>query len=160
MTVLSVIISNIDLHRTSVCPAENYSPLIIDPDAMEALELSLKNFESVSGWRRKVNQRFSIIQDVELPGSNFLDTGPPNTLAESALCEEPFNRRISEALDSHTALYHDKVYLTKVFLYQVVKEGPDSRIGNYCRHDPSLSDPGGVHERAPLAWRRAMGCGR
>ena len=111
---------------------------------MEALELSLKSFESVSGWRRKVNQRFSIIQDVELPGSNFLDTGPPNTLAESALFEEPFNRRISEALDSHTPLYHDKVYLIKVFLYQVVKEGPDSRIGNYCRHDPSPSDPGGV----------------
>jgi hypothetical protein len=101
MTILSVIISNMDLHRTSVRPAKNYSPTIIDPEAMKALEVSLESFEPVSRWRRKVTQRFSIIEEVELPGGNLLDTAPPNTFAESAVFEEPFNRWISEALDRH-----------------------------------------------------------
>jgi len=101
MTILSVIISNIDFHRTSVCPTKNDPPLIIDSNAVKALQISFKSLEPVSRWRRKVTQRFSIIQQVELPGSYSLDTSPPDTLAESALSEEPFYRWISEAPDGH-----------------------------------------------------------
>ena len=121
-----MIIPNVDLYRASIRPTKNYPPLIIDPNAMKALELSLKGFEPVARWGRKVTQRFSIIQQVELPGSYSLDTRPPNTLAESALFEKPFYRWIDEALDGHPLLYHGKVYLRKVFVCQAVKEGRKS----------------------------------
>ena len=118
-----MIISNIDLQRTGFRPAEYYSPPIIDPDAMKALELPLQGFEPVSGWGREVTQSFSIIQEVELPSSNFLDAGPPNAFAESVLIEDPFNRWIGEALDRHRQLYHGEVYRLKVFRNQVAREG-------------------------------------
>jgi hypothetical protein len=130
MTVLSVIVSYTDLHRTSVRPSKNYSPLVIDSDAMKTLEVSLESFEPVSRWGGKITQRFSIIQDVELPGSDFLDTSPPNTFAKSALFEEPFNGCISEALYRHASLYHDKVYLIKVVVNQAVQERQDAATFN------------------------------
>jgi len=44
MIVPSVIISNVDLYRPSICPTKNHPPLIIDSDAMKALEISFESF--------------------------------------------------------------------------------------------------------------------
>jgi hypothetical protein len=133
MIVPSVIFSNIYLYRPSLCPTKNHPPLIIDSNAMESLEISFESFEPVSRWRRKVTQSFSIIQQVELPGRYSLDTGPPNTLADLALSEESFYSRISEALDGHRVLYHHKVYLIKVFIYQAMKDGRGRPWETVCR---------------------------
>jgi len=97
-----MIISNIDVFGTSVCPAEHDSPLIVDPDAVKTFVVSLQSLQPVSRRGRKITQPFGIIQHVELPSSRFRDTNPPETLVDSALPEEPFDGSTGETLDRHS----------------------------------------------------------
>jgi hypothetical protein len=92
ITVLSVIISDIDFHRTSARPTKNDSPLVVNPDAVKTLEFTFESFEPISGWGCQITQCFGIIQNVELSGSDSLDTGPPNAFIESVFFEEALNR--------------------------------------------------------------------
>jgi len=96
-----VIISYIDFNGTSVRPTKNDSPLIVDSDAVQTLEVSLESFKPVSWRRGKITQGFNVVQDVEFPGRDLLDTGPPDTFAQPTLFEEPFNRWIGEAFYRH-----------------------------------------------------------
>ena len=96
-----MVISNIDLSGTSARPAEHDSPLIVDPDAVKALEVSPQSLQPVSGRGGKITQLLRIIQHIELPDSYFRDTGPPYPLVDSTLPEEPFDVPTGETLYRH-----------------------------------------------------------
>ena len=58
----SVVIDDFYLALVSTVPAENDSPLVIDADAPESLEITLQRFEAI-GWRNpKVSQFSGLVQ--------------------------------------------------------------------------------------------------
>ena len=119
MADLSVIISYIDFNGTSSFQRKTTRHWSLILMLCKTLELPFESFKAVSWRRGKITQRFNVIQDVEFPGSDLLDAGPPNTFAKSTLFEEPFNRCIGEALYRHAFLYHVTVYLFTVYLFKV-----------------------------------------
>src|SRR5690242_8389092 len=86
MSAFLVIVDDLDVLGTGVCPSEYDSPLIIDPDRVPARQAASKSLQSVSWWHGQVVQHDSIVQ---------LDQFPTRDLGErlwKALGNLPFSK--------------------------------------------------------------------
>jgi len=68
-----MVVDDFDIGRSSLIPNETYSPLVIDPDRILALPVSLERFEAVTRWNPKIASRSGLIQKTKLSQRHVLD---------------------------------------------------------------------------------------
>jgi hypothetical protein len=65
-TSLPVVVDDADIVRLAGAPPEHNAPLLVNPDAVEAPEVSSKRLESIPRWLKEILQHSSGVQHIEL----------------------------------------------------------------------------------------------
>jgi hypothetical protein len=68
-----VIVDNLDVKGVTVTPLETDPPLLIDPNTVLALSITLQSLELIRAWNRKVFQFASCVQLLQLHQRAFLN---------------------------------------------------------------------------------------
>jgi hypothetical protein len=70
-----VVVNHLHVVGVSARPAEDDSPLIIDPHRMKAPPVALQPFETIAGWAREIAKLGRIVQVQQLPTGGTTETG-------------------------------------------------------------------------------------
>jgi len=97
-----MIIQNADLSWSQNRPFENKSPLIVDPNAVQSLEVVLQRFQFISWGGFQVVQDMGIMQHVEFSGDHLLDSLPFSLLGHFARLKELLELSHQKGLNGHT----------------------------------------------------------
>jgi hypothetical protein len=95
----SMIVNNLNVHRTMNRPDKTCSKLIIYPNAVLACSICDKYLQSVSWWDFEVLKRSRSIEHCELSHRNFLNI---DEALDSVAIEQPLCISTRKRNDSHT----------------------------------------------------------
>ncbi len=96
MPVPSVIVGDANFLRATERPPEHDAPLVVDTDAVQTGEVPAKHFQSIAWWRAQIVEVRSVVEHVELPGSDGAHRRPRNALPYSSRPEECLGRVIRD----------------------------------------------------------------
>jgi hypothetical protein len=60
-----MIINQGDIVNVIVIPTKDQPPLIVDPNAEEAIQIAFERLQPVAGWHLQVHQTVRSIQDIQ-----------------------------------------------------------------------------------------------
>ena len=83
--------------RVSVGPAEAYSPLIVNPDAVLSSAIANQFFQSISGWRTQIVERLCGIENQQFTQARTSDNERNSLYRLSA--KETLRLKIAKAAD-------------------------------------------------------------
>jgi hypothetical protein len=89
------------MRRSSFIPDETYSPLIVNPDRVLPLPISLEGLKAIAGGNTEIANDASLVQQAKLSQCNVLDVG--REFSAPAPGPDQFGLGIGEALN------HDSV---------------------------------------------------
>lgn len=95
---LSVIVDNLDLLGSSVCPFENDTPLIIYADRVLPCEIALQRFQAISWRNGEIAKQDGAVELHQFAASNPCDIRR-EPLRDAPLLENQLGKRSAEAPD-------------------------------------------------------------
>ena len=112
-----VVVADVDLSGSSVRPAKDHPPLVVDPDAVQASETAFQGLQPVTWRRPQVAQHVGVVEHVELPCGDFRHSRPASVPWRPPVDEEPLYLTIGKALNRHNPSH---TYLYTVYLFTVI----------------------------------------
>lgn len=83
-------------------PLKYNSPLLIDPDRIEPLQVATQLLQTIRGWHSKIVQSRRCVERLELP---FCSTRNTVKLTHDHVIEKPFGALVPERFDHGGGLY-------------------------------------------------------
>jgi hypothetical protein len=82
-----MIVNDLDVIRLTCLPAEAYSPLVVDANAVLTTSIALERFWPIAGWRPEIIQTRGPMQQQQLAACGSLDRAEPRhqLIAEQSL---------------------------------------------------------------------------
>jgi hypothetical protein len=82
MADLSMVIDDLNVLGSTARPAKADSPLVVDPNAVLTLAVTLERFEAISGWNTQVVELACDFQLTQLAAGHLCNgLKPPNTIS-------------------------------------------------------------------------------
>jgi hypothetical protein len=96
-----MVVRDVNVAGSSIPPSKDNSPLIVDSDTVETLQIATQRLQSVAGGSSQIVWPSGVVDHIELPSGNLDHRSPPNPFAELTGCEESFGVPIRKGLDRH-----------------------------------------------------------
>ena len=93
-----MIVDNLDLLGSSVCPLKYDTPLIVYSDRVHSREIAPQRFQAISWWSGEIAEQDSTVELHQLSASDLYDIRR-EPLRDASLLEDQLGKRSAEAPD-------------------------------------------------------------
>ena len=101
-----MVIHDLNITGTVIRPTEAHAPLVVDPDAVLPLAITLQRLKAMAWRGTQVGELCRGVQHIEFSFGDRLERSPPGRAC--AVAKKPFGSRIRKTPD------HDRYYMVRI----------------------------------------------